>query len=104
MRPSSTPWDTPRLTPLHPHPSAIQDYEAPGLASTVSNLLRSFPPSVFMSLPNDLFSNFIYGLTHLTCYFGSQAAAEETANKVSYESNWLGLRRPTLGHLTDIVF
>lgn len=61
--------------------SAIQDYESPGLSQTISQLLNAFSPAIFLSLPNDLFSNFIYGLTHLTSYFGKQAASEETANK-----------------------
>merc|ERR1712042_350843 len=59
--------------------SAIQDYESPGLSQTISQLLSSFQPAVFLSLPNQLFSNLIYGLAHLTSYFGKQASVEEAS-------------------------
>ncbi|XP_023408881.1 exportin-4 isoform X2 [Loxodonta africana] len=62
----------------------IEDSEAVGISSIISNLITVFPRNVLTAIPNELFSSFVNCLTHLTCSFGRSAALEEvTANGVA---------------------
>ncbi|XP_026074158.1 exportin-4 [Carassius auratus] len=59
----------------------IEDSEAVGISSIISNLISTFPRSVLTALPNELFASFINCLTLLTCSFGRSAALEEVLDK-----------------------
>ncbi|XP_026883739.2 exportin-4 [Electrophorus electricus] len=59
----------------------IEDSEAVGIATLISNLIATFPRSVLTALPTELFSSFINCLTLLTCSFGRSAALEEVLDK-----------------------
>ncbi|XP_072332936.1 exportin-4 isoform X2 [Scyliorhinus torazame] len=62
----------------------IEDSEAVGISSVLSNLISEFPRSILTAIPSELFSSFINCLTHLTCSFGRSAALEEvTTNGVT---------------------
>ncbi|KAB0372652.1 hypothetical protein FD755_015405 [Muntiacus reevesi] len=62
----------------------IEDSEAVGISSIISNLITVFPRNVLTAIPRELFSSFVNCLTHLTCSFGRSAALEEvTANGVA---------------------
>uniref|UniRef100_A0A2K6GH83 Exportin-4 n=1 Tax=Propithecus coquereli TaxID=379532 RepID=A0A2K6GH83_PROCO len=54
----------------------IEDSEAVGISSIISNLITVFPRNVLTAIPNELFSSFVNCLTHLTCSFGRSAALE----------------------------
>ncbi|KAJ8785681.1 hypothetical protein J1605_007278 [Eschrichtius robustus] len=58
----------------------IEDSEAVGISSIVSNLITVFPRNVLTAIPRELFSSFVSCLTHLTCSFGRSAALEEVAD------------------------
>lgn len=58
----------------------IEDSEAVGISSIISNLITVFPRNVLTAIPNDLFSSFVNCLTHLTCSFGRSAALEEVVS------------------------
>ncbi|KAK1797622.1 hypothetical protein P4O66_007918 [Electrophorus voltai] len=58
----------------------IEDSEAVGIATLISNLIATFPRSVLTALPTELFSSFINCLTLLTCSFGRSAALEEVVS------------------------
>ncbi|XP_026972524.1 exportin-4 isoform X6 [Sagmatias obliquidens] len=55
----------------------IEDSEAVGISSIISNLITVFPRNVLTAIPSELFSSFVSCLTHLTCSFGRSAALEE---------------------------
>ncbi|GCB70376.1 hypothetical protein scyTo_0008560 [Scyliorhinus torazame] len=59
----------------------IEDSEAVGISSVLSNLISEFPRSILTAIPSELFSSFINCLTHLTCSFGRSAALEEVLDK-----------------------
>ncbi|KAB0391987.1 hypothetical protein E2I00_015971 [Balaenoptera physalus] len=59
----------------------IEDSEAVGISSIVSNLITVFPRNVLTAIPRELFSSFVSCLTHLTCSFGRSAALEEVLDK-----------------------
>ncbi|XP_020921099.1 exportin-4 isoform X4 [Sus scrofa] len=59
----------------------IEDSEAVGISSIISNLVTVFPRSVLTAIPSELFSSFVNCLTHLTCSFGRSAALEEVLDK-----------------------
>uniref|UniRef100_A0A2K6MUC5 Exportin-4 n=1 Tax=Rhinopithecus bieti TaxID=61621 RepID=A0A2K6MUC5_RHIBE len=59
----------------------IEDSEAVGISSIISNLITVFPRNVLTAIPNELFSSFVNCLTHLTCSFGRSAALEEVLDK-----------------------
>ncbi|XP_047612220.1 exportin-4 isoform X3 [Phacochoerus africanus] len=59
----------------------IEDSEAVGISSVISNLVTVFPRSVLTAIPSELFSSFVNCLTHLTCSFGRSAALEEVLDK-----------------------
>ncbi|CAI9544423.1 unnamed protein product [Staurois parvus] len=59
----------------------IEDSEAVGISSIISNLITVFPRNILTAIPNDLFSSFVNCLTHLTCSFGRSAALEEVLDK-----------------------
>uniref|UniRef100_A0A8V0XHR7 Exportin-4 n=1 Tax=Gallus gallus TaxID=9031 RepID=A0A8V0XHR7_CHICK len=62
----------------------IEDSEAVGISSIISNLITVFPRNILTAIPNELFSSFVNCLAHLTCSFGRSAALEEvTANGVA---------------------
>lgn len=58
----------------------IEDSEAVGISSIISNLVTVFPRSVLTAIPSELFSSFVNCLTHLTCSFGRSAALEEVVS------------------------
>jgi hypothetical protein len=58
----------------------IEDSEAVGLSSIISNLITVFPRNVLTAIPSELFSSFVNCLTHLTCSFGRSAALEEVVS------------------------
>ncbi|XP_031408071.1 exportin-4-like [Meleagris gallopavo] len=55
----------------------IEDSEAVGISSIISNLITVFPRNILTAIPNELFSSFVNCLAHLTCSFGRSAALEE---------------------------
>ncbi|XP_049557205.1 exportin-4 isoform X4 [Orcinus orca] len=55
----------------------IEDSEAVGISSIISNLITVFPRNILTAIPSELFSSFVSCLTHLTCSFGRSAALEE---------------------------
>ncbi|XP_012863228.2 exportin-4, partial [Echinops telfairi] len=59
----------------------IEDSEAVGISSIISNLITVFPRNALTAIPNELFSSFVNCLTHLTCSFGRSAALEEVLDK-----------------------
>ncbi|XP_059985437.1 exportin-4 isoform X6 [Lagenorhynchus albirostris] len=59
----------------------IEDSEAVGISSIISNLITVFPRNVLTAIPSELFSSFVSCLTHLTCSFGRSAALEEVLDK-----------------------
>uniref|UniRef100_A0A8C5RD43 Exportin-4 n=1 Tax=Laticauda laticaudata TaxID=8630 RepID=A0A8C5RD43_LATLA len=59
----------------------IEDSEAVGISSIISNLITVFPRNILTAIPNELFSSFVNCLTHLTCSFGRSAALEEVLDK-----------------------
>ncbi|GAB1298949.1 Exportin-4 [Apodemus speciosus] len=59
----------------------IEDSEAVGISSIISNLITVFPRNVLTAIPSELFSSFVNCLTHLTCSFGRSAALEEVLDK-----------------------
>ncbi|KAG5204194.1 hypothetical protein JEQ12_002170 [Ovis aries] len=59
----------------------IEDSEAVGISSIISNLITVFPRNVLTAIPRELFSSFVNCLTHLTCSFGRSAALEEVLDK-----------------------
>nr|XP_031321573.1 exportin-4 isoform X5 [Camelus dromedarius] len=59
----------------------IEDSEAVGVSSIISNLITVFPRSALTAIPTELFSSFVNCLTHLTCSFGRSAALEEVLDK-----------------------
>ncbi|VTJ90359.1 Hypothetical predicted protein [Marmota monax] len=59
----------------------IEDSEAVGISSIISNLITVFPRNVLTAIPNELFSSFVNCLTHLTCSFWGSAALEEVLDK-----------------------
>ncbi|PIO34891.1 hypothetical protein AB205_0108870, partial [Aquarana catesbeiana] len=59
----------------------IEDSEAVGISSIISNLITVFPRNILTAIPNDLFSSFVNCLAHLTCSFGRSAALEEVLDK-----------------------
>ncbi|XP_076857923.1 exportin-4 [Brachyhypopomus gauderio] len=59
----------------------IEDSEAVGISTIISNVITTFPRSVLTALPSELFSSFINCLTLLTCSFGRSAALEEVLDK-----------------------
>uniref|UniRef100_L7N149 Exportin-4 n=1 Tax=Myotis lucifugus TaxID=59463 RepID=L7N149_MYOLU len=63
------------------HGIEIEDSEAVGIASIISNLLTVFPRNVLTAIPSELSSSFVNCLTHLTCSFGRSAALEEVLGK-----------------------
>uniref|UniRef100_G1Q2X2 Exportin-4 n=1 Tax=Myotis lucifugus TaxID=59463 RepID=G1Q2X2_MYOLU len=63
------------------HGIEIEDSEAVGIASIISNLLTVFPRNVLTAIPSELSSSFVNCLTHLTCSFGRSAALEEVFDK-----------------------
>lgn len=58
----------------------IEDSEAVGISSIISNLITVFPRNVLTAIPSELFSSFVSCLTHLTCSFGRSAALEEVVS------------------------
>jgi hypothetical protein len=58
----------------------IEDSEAVGISSIISNLITVFPRNVLTAIPSELFSSFVNCLTHLTCSFGRSAALEEVVS------------------------
>ena len=58
----------------------IEDSEAVGISSIISNLITVFPRNILTAIPNELFSSFVNCLTHLTCSFGRSAALEEVVS------------------------
>ena len=62
----------------------IEDSEAVGISSIISNLITVFPRNVLTAIPRELFSSFVNCLTHLTCSFGRSAALEEVVSGSSY--------------------
>lgn len=68
----------------------IEDSEAVGISSIISNLITVFPRTVLTAIPSELFSSFVNCLTHLTCSFGRSAALEEVVSDCSEAS---GVRR-----------
>lgn len=61
----------------------IEDSEAVGISSIISNLITVFPRNVLTAIPSELFSSFVNCLTHLTCSFGRSAALEEVVSDCS---------------------
>ncbi|XP_049557203.1 exportin-4 isoform X2 [Orcinus orca] len=59
----------------------IEDSEAVGISSIISNLITVFPRNILTAIPSELFSSFVSCLTHLTCSFGRSAALEEVLDK-----------------------
>ncbi|XP_069664277.1 exportin-4 isoform X2 [Haliaeetus albicilla] len=59
----------------------IEDSEAVGISSIISNLITVFPRNILTAIPNELFSSFVNCLAHLTCSFGRSAALEEVLDK-----------------------
>ncbi|NXW00511.1 XPO4 protein, partial [Fregetta grallaria] len=59
----------------------IEDSEAVGISSIISNLITVFPRNILTGIPNELFSSFVNCLAHLTCSFGRSAALEEVLDK-----------------------
>lgn len=58
----------------------IEDSEAVGISSIISNLITVFPRNILTAIPNELFSSFVNCLAHLTCSFGRSAALEEVVS------------------------
>ncbi|EPQ04379.1 Exportin-4 [Myotis brandtii] len=63
------------------HGIEIEDSEAVGISSIISNLITVFPRNVLTAIPSELSSSFVNCLTHLTCSFGRSAALEEVLDK-----------------------
>ncbi|XP_064413937.1 exportin-4 [Latimeria chalumnae] len=59
----------------------LEDSEAVGISSIITNLITMFPRNILTAIPNELFSSFVNCLTHLTCSFGRSAALEEVLDK-----------------------
>lgn len=77
-----------KLTPISIYRIEIEDSEAVGISSIISNLITVFPRNILTAIPNELFSSFVNCLAHLTCSFGRSAALEEV---VSIHSQKVGI-------------
>jgi len=68
------------LTVISIYRIEIEDSEAVGISSIISNLITVFPRNILTAIPNELFSSFVNCLAHLTCSFGRSAALEEVVS------------------------